>query len=61
MTDKLNNTDKNPVTEFASVFVSDPKVVKKPADYANYDGFHLAPLNDYYSSFNVFLPYIACI
>ncbi len=46
MTDKLNNTDKNPVTEFASAFVSDPKIVKNPADYADYDGFHLTPLND---------------
>lgn len=46
MTDKLNNTDKNPITDFAGTFVSDPKVVKKPADYGDYDGIPLTSLND---------------
>lgn len=46
MTDKFNNTDKNPVTEFASTFVSDPKIIKNPADYGDYDEFHLVPFND---------------
>lgn len=46
MADKLNNKDKNPITDFAGVFVSDPKIVKSPADYGDYDGVHLTPLND---------------
>lgn len=46
MTDKLNSKNQNPITEFASTFVSDPKVVKDPADFADYDGFHLTPLDD---------------
>lgn len=46
MTDKLNNSDKNPITEFASIFVSNPKVIGNPADYSDDDELHLVPLND---------------
>lgn len=46
MTDKLNDRDKDSIADFASAFVSDPKVVKNPADYVDYDGVHLTPLND---------------
>lgn len=45
MDDKINNTNQNPVSEFTSLFVSNPKVVN-PADYGNYEDFHLVPLDD---------------
>ncbi|WML35017.1 hypothetical protein [Clostridium sp. OS1-26] len=46
MTDKLNNKDKASIADFASAFVSNPKIVENPADYVNYDEVHLTPLND---------------
>jgi len=45
MDDKINNTNKNPVTEFTSIFVSNPEVVN-PADYGDYDKLHLVPFKD---------------
>lgn len=46
MTDKLNDRDKDSIADFTSAFVSDPKVVKNPADYGDYDEVNLTPLND---------------
>lgn len=46
MTDKLNNKDKDSIADFASAFVSNPKIVENPADYVDHDKVHLAPLND---------------
>lgn len=45
MRDK-NDTDKNPITEFASIFVSDPKITKTAAGHVDFDEIHLAPLDD---------------
>lgn len=49
MTDKINNTNKDPVTEFTSLFTSNPEVVNQ-ADYGDYTDFHPAPLSDLLSN-----------
>lgn len=49
MTDKINNTNKDPVTEFTSLFTSNPEVINQ-ADYGDYTDFHLAPLSDLLSN-----------
>lgn len=45
MRDK-NDTDKNWLTEFSSIFVCDPKIKQTSADRSDYDKIHLAPLED---------------
>lgn len=41
-----NDTDKNPITKFDNIFVSDPKIAKIPAGHVDFDEIHLAPLDD---------------
>lgn len=48
MTDKKNNIDKNPITEFANTLISNSKSVGPP-DYADNDGLHLVPLSDLFN------------
>lgn len=41
-----NDADKNTITKFDNIFVSDPKIAKIPAGHVDFDEIHLVPLDN---------------